>query len=820
MILYLKENTNKKIYVDESRIHLLKERFDENAEDEGGIYNINNIRKGREKGSPTYMDSNYTYTNDNGNDGIYADFTPYGKKKGYLNPLNPNWIQVRGNMPYNPEKSKRYPQISDQDMPNYMPSSDDEFIRYNGTLYTPTKHRIMQGKGDVIKNNLKPDKVYVGRDENGKEQYVMCYNLTMLGEGGTNARKLATMIAHTYKEKDCGFGELYKTFMLRNRGNLINGEWKDKITTLIKNTSDLIKFNPTYIIYPQSSSNFNDYIAEYIKTIFPNATLMPKNILQKLDIWEFDYDDLIYQTIEYAERGTDSQTKYKDVYSKYDVLKNDYIKEALLRRLVTILSNKLLRKLHSIMYYNMSDDMSSSFVKRFNSFYKKNYGRGLNQKEVRSANVLDRIWEFINDEIEIMEKSLVTSKLFNSVKDLNNYKEKIAILSFQSLFKNQNAGKFNSSFQGRNAKDRTETFKNIEAFELSFVRGDIEVNQEGTKALADKSDTIKNYDNPSRMALKGQFKFNNDYDLSTIKPSDRFIIIDDNYASGASIRNAARVIAELGVPLTNIIGLTPGDMGGASSGGKRGAEVPENSAEEWLAYNHAVNGAYNDLPDGVKNILLTKHKQLSSNQSHDMQNRTRAQQQGNLGQKFVEYNQERPYYGGGRRKYSQEERENVYHFVLKQIKELRDLIKKYTNEIKKTDDLQQKEILKQEKNNLIKRLRVATTREHNLRKNWGMEQLLTKPENRNKKYFTKDDIQNKIDEVKGKLNILEREYNDIKTIWHEINKNYMKKYGRDYHYDKFLSEKDKKFLSKKRDLGIKISKYRNYVKQLQKKMQP
>ena len=270
MILYTKNNNAKKVYIDEARMRLLREHFDENREEEGGIYNINNIRRGREKGAPTYLDSDYSYTHDNGNDGVYADFTPYGKKKGYLNPLNKNWIQVRNNMPYQAKKSQRYPQISDEDMPNYMPKSDDEFIRHNGILYMPTKHRIMQGKGDVIKDKLEPDKVFVGLDRNGEKQFVRCYNLTMLGQGGENARKLATMIAHTYKEKDCGYGNLYKDFSLRNRGNLIQGEWKDRITQLINNTSDLINFNPTYIIYPQSSSNFNDYIAEYMKSICKN----------------------------------------------------------------------------------------------------------------------------------------------------------------------------------------------------------------------------------------------------------------------------------------------------------------------------------------------------------------------------------------------------------------------------------------------------------------------------------------------------------------------------------------------------------------------
>ena len=821
MILYTKNNNAKKVYIDEARMRLLREHFDENREEEGGIYNINNIRRGREKGAPTYLDSDYSYTHDNGNDGVYADFTPYGKKKGYLNPLNKNWIQVRNNMPYQAKKSQRYPQISDEDMPNYMPKSDDEFIRHNGILYMPTKHRIMQGKGDVIKDKLEPDKVFVGLDRNGEKQFVRCYNLTMLGQGGENARKLATMIAHTYKEKDCGYGNLYKDFSLRNRGNLIQGEWKDRITQLINNTSDLINFNPTYIIYPQSSSNFNDYIAEYMKTIFPNAHLLPKDLLQKLDMWEFNYDDLIYQTIDWAENG-DNATKYKKVYSEYNVLKNDFIKEALLRRLTTILSTKMARKLYSL--YNGEVDNKSTFMERFNSLYRKYYRRNMSRDEEIRASILDKLWNFIYDDLLNIERSLTTSGLFSSVRDLNNYQEQIFVLSLQALFKREDVGRFNGNYIGRNAKDRTENFKNIEAIELSFIRGDIVMNMDGIKQLAQSNDTIKNYDNPSRLALKGQFAFNDRYDLSTINANDRFIVIDDNYASGASIRNAAKVIAELGVPLSNIIGLTPGDMGGASSGGERGANVPENSAEEWLAYNHVVNHAYDNenIPDDVKQILADKHNQLFSNQGHEMQNRTRGHQQNNLGQKFVDYTQKRPYYGGGKKGYSQEKREETYNALLNQIKYLRGMIKKYTEDIKQADELEQEEILRQEREHLRKQLRVATTREHNLRKKWGMKQNLTKAEDRNKKYYTLENVQNKITELKEKLNGLEKEYDKVKAIWKGINKGYMEKYGRDYVYDKFLNKTDKEFHKKKCDLAYKITQCKYTIKRLNallKKMQ-
>jgi hypothetical protein len=67
------------------------------------------------------------------------------------------------------------------------------------------------------------------------------------------------------------------------------------------------------------------------------------------------------------------------------------------------------------------------------------------------------------------------------------------------------------------------------------------------------------------------------------------VIIDDNYATGASLRNSAQVLIDNGFLAKNIITLTPGDMGGAYQGGKQGASIPHQNAEADLVHK-IVNG--------------------------------------------------------------------------------------------------------------------------------------------------------------------------------------------------------------------------------------
>lgn len=735
MSSFLKNMRNKKIYVDESKIHLLGGHINENLEDEGGVYGINGIRSGK---GPTKMSSDYTYANDGGDDGIYADFTPYGKKKGYLNPLNPNWIQVRGNMPYQPEKSKRYQQVSDDDMPNYMPKSDDEFIRHNGTLYMPTRHKIANGAGDVIKTDLKPDMVYLG-DYYGQKTMIPCFNLTKLG-GDDKGGEIATMIAHTYKGKEAAYGDnsKYDKYKLKVAGNLIKGEYAKRITELINSNEQMKNFNPDYIVFPQSSSMFNDYIAEFLsKNIYPNAKILPRDFLTKLDLWQFNYNDLIYQTLEYV-NSSNNYTKYNKLYSKYDVLKKDFIKETLVRRVGEILSNKLARSLNNIIKSIPSGKnlekvnpvtTNSYFMKHFDSLYRKEYGRPLTGEEKRRALILDNIWDAVMDDTTEFESAIKNAKLFDD-KEISEIKEKTLLSAFQMTFRRQDVSSFIGKFSPKGPGDRTQIYSDVGEFDKAFMGGYIKLKPERIEQIAKSNDTIKNYDAPTRLALKGQFDFNKQYDLSNFTRKDRFIIVDDNYASGASIRNAARAIMELGVPASNIIAMTPGDMGGASSGGKQGAAVPENSAEEYLAYNQTVNHAYDNagLPQDVLDSLNSTYQSLSTDNQHNIQNRIRAQQKGNLGKAFDDsefYTEVEPIAvnrRGGGKPYSDEEKEAIISNAQQMLDALVDNITRLTKRISMASTPEEKEYLISKRDEYYRKRNAVRSKIWNLKNNRKMTQ--------------------------------------------------------------------------------------------------
>jgi hypothetical protein len=131
---------------------------------------------------------------------------------------------------------------------------------------------------------------------------------------------------------------------------------------------------------------------------------------------------------------------------------------------------------------------------------------------------------------------------------------------------------------------------------------------------AEKTDTIKNYAIVPRLSIYNQFKFNDNVDLSKYSSKGRYLIIDDNYASGASIRNAAKLLHDgLGVPYKNIKALTPGDMGGAATGGAQGEKIATYAAEGELV-NSFRNGRLKDVlgNNSVDNGVFNRLKTISS----------------------------------------------------------------------------------------------------------------------------------------------------------------------------------------------------------------
>ena len=623
MILYLNENKSKKIFIDESKIHLLRERFDENAEDEGGIYHINDI-----DGKNMYADYEYLPNDDK----IYADYSNYAKKRGLLHRNNPTWFtDSYGETPYKYKDFNSY-QKAGKNLGDSDPYSD--YITNYGKIYMPTKREIGKS-GDRVKEigELTPDRVNV---KNG--QTIECYNLSMLGIDPS----VATMIAHTYKGKpatykgdltDIASSNAHKLVVADKEGNkpnLIKGVYAEKIKKLILNTDGLKPqdFYPTYIIYPESSSPFNDYIAEFlIKNIYPKSELIPNRTLVKTDSWDIDYDELVKGTAN--EAYSESNSSYRDYYGKYEKLSNLYIKQALFNRLKGIVANKVLKLIPSLRekYYNNAEEIDNG------DDYTEDYyvteaaqNNGFNVFSDMSSNeryyLCSEILDYIIDETKEIDKALMHNGV-NLTISRAPYLQEFLLLVYHAIFSRNGRSdsiayyskKFNSA---KGKSERKNNFRTYQDFESAFINGDLNINMKNLINYLNSNDSIKNYDYVSRMSLYNQFKITDNYDLKKFKKNASFLIIDDNFASGASLRNAAIVLNEvLGIPYDKIKALTPGDMGGASSGGAQGAEVPTNDAEGYLSQlYHKGYFANDNIDKATQDRLKNKYKELRDNQSH------------------------------------------------------------------------------------------------------------------------------------------------------------------------------------------------------------
>ena len=705
MNFYSKINRPKRIHIGESTINRLK-LIIENPEDEGGIFHIQDI------GNNKNMTATYDYLPDD--DYVYADYTDYAKKNNLINKDNNTFNDSAGKTPYSDNASLR----------NKVPLN------------------IRLGLGDVVKTakNMNIDKVPV----NGKES-IDCFNLSMLGDG------IQTLMAHTYKGKKAAYpGE--QGFSIKvvgsngeDRPNLISGKYAEKLKELVNNYRPLKEFNPQWIIYPQSSSPFNDYIAEFLihSGAFPNAKLIPNGTLVKTDFWGIDYKTLIELGLrEIAGRSSD----YKNCYSKFKKLRNEFYKEYFLQQLTDILEPRVCKMIpeYRKMYYleNYTKDREieltdgravklwplingqikkNSIYNRLNANHKNDIKSKYNYYEGRKVYGLSRygkllseavaatnsrtpeeieaylkshpeIWdkhidrnedEFLSDlerEAEVAReeqnsKTLVNiedvPKIENALKvidkkygtnelnTMNSYISSNEMSSDERVYIIDNIldyflgeiNKFNQAArkvglpvnfenakvseeilldifreilahrQGKKGKTEDDAVEpmikfrrgtnsnnnsvlggyvsNINSLVNAFKNGIFDLNMKGVFEKAYSTDTVKNYPYVSRMSLFNQFDLSDKIRNYPVKPKDRILIIDDNYATGASFKNAANVIHEkLGIPYENIKALTPGDMGTASMAGRRGPSVAFNAAEANLIRMYQ-RGEYDDILDNV-----------------------------------------------------------------------------------------------------------------------------------------------------------------------------------------------------------------------------
>ena len=302
MIFCSKIKKPKRIHISENVINRLKPLF-ENSEDEGGMLNVYGMSTDPSTGEPTLL-AKYNYLPND--DNVYADFSNY--------------------------KGKVSPSI------------------INGQNST----RVELGQGDLVKtkDNISPDKVPV---EGG--EFIDCFNLSMLGDD-----KVKTMLAHIYKGKSAAYplNKNYRIMVTGDDGeikpNLIKGEYLKKIKDLILHTPGLYDFKPNYIIYPQSSSNFNEYILNFLTSKggpFPYAKPIAKEngefVMTKSDVWGIDYSTLIGL----GKSEMNQNYGYKNFYSKNRKTKNKYEQEYFSNTIATILEPRIIKLIPSLrkMFY-------------------------------------------------------------------------------------------------------------------------------------------------------------------------------------------------------------------------------------------------------------------------------------------------------------------------------------------------------------------------------------------------------------------------------------------------------------------------------------
>ena len=253
------KNMKKKIVISENAF----KRLFENMYDEGGVFYVKPFNKNQK-----VMDTDYEYNGDEQN--IYVDFSNAGLK---THPRSSEWVEYPNEWG-SINTNKKYETLN-KDNPR-SPKNDDTIVKGSrGKYYMPT--RQYRDKGDNIK-------IIVRRLPLKNNEVVYCYNLSMLGANTGGAT--ATMMAHYYKGKEMTYrGDLR---LNGKNGNYLNLKgYLQNMVKVIKETPQIYDFNPDFIVYPESSSSFNDNIAKCLqKFIFPNAEIKPKGWIKKISSWD------------------------------------------------------------------------------------------------------------------------------------------------------------------------------------------------------------------------------------------------------------------------------------------------------------------------------------------------------------------------------------------------------------------------------------------------------------------------------------------------------------------------------------------------------
>lgn len=510
---------------------------------EGGSFYI----KGRNDDG-TYQ-NDYKYNNKDKN--LYLNFSNYGNKlKG-----NDTWTEVPND--YQINKDKNYPQINNKNYTKKSTPTDDIHLGPDGKYYMPTIKKF--GRGDNVYKNTDKKLLQTIPTPYGK---LKCYNLSLLGD--TNP----TMLAHYYKGKDINAGN----FQLKGREmNKLPGNFKSYLkdmVDLVNQIPELKNFNPNYITYPQSSSGFNGQICLILKRfIYPNATILggsdlinpdtgapDDRALNKQQTWDFNYNGM-YAFIE-------------------DELKTLKINHPEIRK--DAIHGQLCKEFCNIVVYKLGKDLCN--------LYKSN-------NIISPQKLYVYLVKFIKKERSLFIKIMK--------QNTNNFDSNNQFLSLDFIIRYVirllTKGKNNASYYGKKQfnKNSYQIFSSRKNLKNSIYNGDLKINVDNIVKKFSETDTIKKFNKIQRFCLTKQFsgsKFLDNKDNSNV----RVLVIDDNYSTGASIKNAAIALCEQGVNINNILCLSPGDMGKTATGSAGWTSDLPIQSSEGIIYNLYKQGKYNN----------------------------------------------------------------------------------------------------------------------------------------------------------------------------------------------------------------------------------
>jgi hypothetical protein len=528
---------------------------------EGGIFHVTSIDKNGDMNA-TYEYVDDLHTQDKNARNLYIDFDCLRS-----HPHSKDWVEYPLSWPI--DKSKSYETLKNN-APR-PPKKNDEKVKSYGKFYMPK--RVKLGTGDNIKKIE-----YSFTMDNGET--IPCYNLSHLGNTHP------TMLAHFYKGKPVSYNT-HKITAVGDPRNLI--KYLENLRLLIEDFPQIKNFNANYIIFPQSSSKFNDAIAKYIKRyVYRNAIILPSNSIYKLKVWEINYNTLVNLSLEEL-----NSTKgiYNAQVKKYSGKSRDYIfRKTILQRAEEMMAINIFRSIAK--FCNTLDYGDSSYEK---------------------CNII--VWNKIETLFNIEFNKLQLALSENNIEQVD--KEEVFLRVLNRIFTSYATYKFGKKAKGL----REELYSSYETLKNAFCSPNPLIFLNYDKIISNnKNDTIKNYDKIQRFSLSKQFELNSDVEKQLVDKNSRFIIIDDNYATGVSLRNAAQLLLNKGFLAKNIITLTPGDMGTASTGGKQLADVPFFGAEGDFAFNLQQGRIPFEVDDETRAHALQLYQKTKNDKKHEKRN--------------------------------------------------------------------------------------------------------------------------------------------------------------------------------------------------------